>query len=69
MAHMSSNTEIPKIYFGYSSQLTNSILDLGATCHIKPDISDFIPGSLVETYTYIKVEFFLHMALYLMKKN
>ena len=41
--------------FGDSSQLTNWILDSDATCHITPDISDFIPGSLVETYKYIKV--------------
>ena len=55
MAHMSSNAEPPRRYFGDSSQLTNGILDSGATCHTKPDISGFIPGSLVETDNYIEV--------------
>ena len=30
-------------------------LDSGATCHMAPDISDFKPGSLAETYNYIEV--------------
>ena len=55
MSHMSSNTEIPWRYFGYSSQLTKWILDSGATCHITPEISYFIPGSLVKTDKYISV--------------
>ena len=56
MARMSSNSEIPIRDFGDNSQLTNQILDSGATCHTTPEISDFIPGSLVETDKYIKVE-------------
>ena len=36
-------------------QLTYWILDSGATCHMTPNIPDFIPGSLVETEIYIKV--------------
>ena len=39
----------------YSSQLTYWILDLGATCHRTPAISDFIPGSLEYTDKYIEV--------------
>ena len=55
MARMSSNVEIPRRYFGDSLQLNNCILDSGATCHMTPDISDFIPGSLVEKDKYIEV--------------
>ena len=29
--------------------------DSSATCHMTQEISGFIPGSLVETYKYIKV--------------
>ena len=39
---MSSNTEIPIINDGDSLQPTNWILDLGVTCHMTPDILDFI---------------------------
>ena len=35
--------------------MTDCILDSGATCHMTPEISDFIPGSLVETDKYIEV--------------
>ena len=46
MAHMSGNDECFSGNFGDSSQLTNFILDFGATCHMKPEVSDFITGSL-----------------------
>ena len=49
MARMSNNDECPSGNFGDSSQLTNLILDSGATCHITPYISDFIPYSLEDT--------------------
>ena len=39
----------------YSSQLTNWILDLGATCHITPEVSDFIPGTLEDMDKCIEV--------------
>ena len=55
MARIYSNTESPRIYFGDSSQLTNWILDSGATCHMTPYIPDFILGLLLETDKYIKV--------------
>ena len=55
MARMSSNSESPGINYGYNSQLTNWILDSGATCHMTPDIQYFILGSLVETDKYIEV--------------
>ena len=52
---MSINKEIPREYYGDRSQLTNCVLDSGATCHMKPNIWGFIPGFLVETDKYIKV--------------
>ena len=55
MEGMSYNTESPGRIYGDSSQLTNWILDSGATCHMIPDILNFIPGLSVETYEYIEV--------------
>ena len=55
MAHIFSNAENPTRNYGESSQLNNWILDSGATCHMTQDISYLIPGSLAETYKYIKV--------------
>ena len=46
---MSGNDEYPIGNFGDSSQLINCILDYGSTCHMTPDVSDFIPGSLEDT--------------------
>ena len=40
---------------GDSLQLTNCILDLGATCYLTPEVSDFIPGSLEVTDKHIEV--------------
>ena len=36
-------------------QLTNWILESGATCHTKPEISDFVLVSLEEMDKYIEV--------------
>ena len=44
MAQMSSNDERTSEKYGDSLQLTNWILDSGATCHMTPEVSDFIPG-------------------------
>ena len=55
MAHMSSNDKYSIENYGDSSQLTNWILDSGAMCHMKPEVSDFIPGSLEDTDKYIEV--------------
>ena len=41
--------------YGNSSQLTNWILDSGATCHMTPEVTDFIPGSLEDTDKLIEV--------------
>ena len=55
MARMSSNDERSSDNYGDSLQLTNWILDSGATCHMKLEVSDFIPGSLEDTDKYIEV--------------
>ena len=55
MARMSGNDECPSGNFGDSSQLTNWILDSGATCHMKPEVSDFITASLEDTDKHIEV--------------
>ena len=55
MAPMSGNDECTSENFGDSSKLTNWILDFGATCHITPEVSDFIPGLLKDTDKHIKV--------------
>ena len=52
---MYSNAEGPGRYFGDSLQLSNWIIDSGATFNVKPEISDFILGSLAETYKCIEV--------------
>ena len=50
-----SNVESPRRTYWDSLQLTNCILDSCVTCHMTPDISGFIPGSLGEADKYIKV--------------
>ena len=52
---MSSDDECKSVKYGDSSQLTNWILDSVATCHMTPEVSDFIPGTLENTDKYIEV--------------
>ena len=52
---MSFNIEIPRRYFGDISQLTSWVLGSGATCHMAKEISDIVPGSLVEMDKFIEV--------------
>ena len=52
---MSSNDECSSENYSDSSQLTNRILDLGATCHMTQEVSDLIPGSLEDMDKYIEV--------------
>ena len=54
MAQISINDERKSEKYGDSSQLTNWILDSGATCHMTPEVSDLIPGSLEDTDKYIE---------------
>ena len=55
MARISNNYKRENKDYGDSSQLTNWILDSGATCHMTPEVTDFIPGSLEDTYKFIEV--------------
>ena len=55
MAQMSSDDERKSVKYGDSSQLTNWILDLGATYHMTPEVTYFILGSLEDTNKYIEV--------------
>ena len=50
---MSDNDECPSESFGKSLQLTNWILDSGATCHMKAEVSGFILVPLEDTDKYI----------------
>ena len=43
---MSINDELKSVEYGDSLQLTNWVLDSGATCHMTPEGTDFIPESL-----------------------
>ena len=55
MARMSGNEKSPSRYFGDSLQSTNYILVSGATCHMMPQVSNFIPDSLEDTDKNIEV--------------
>ena len=55
MARMSSDDERKIGNYGDSLQLTNWILYSGATCHMTPEVTDFIPGSLEDTDKLIEV--------------
>ena len=55
MARMSGNDNSSSRDFGDSYELTNWILDSGATCHMTPQVSDYVPGSLEDTDKYIEV--------------
>ena len=55
MARMFSDDERKSVKYGDSSQLTNWIFDSGAMCHMTPEVSDFIPGTLEDTDKYIEV--------------
>ena len=46
MARMSSDDERKSEEYGDILQSTNWIFDLGATCHMTPEVTEFIPGSL-----------------------
>ena len=55
MARMSSDDKRESKDYGKSSQLTHWILDSGATCHMTPEFTNFIPGSLEDTDKFIEV--------------
>ena len=55
VAHMSGNDKFPSGNFGDGSQLTNCVFDSGATFHMIPEVSYFIPGLLEDTDKHIEV--------------
>ena len=55
MAQISVNENISSRNFGDSSQLTNWVLDSRTTCHMTPQVSNFISGLLYYTDKYIEV--------------
>ena len=55
MERMSNNDECTSGNFGDSSQFTNWISYSGSMCHMTPDVSYFIPGSLEDTDKRIEV--------------
>ena len=58
---MSSDDERKSGKYGDSSQLTNWILDSGATFHMTPEVTDFVPGSLEDTDKFIEVAYGNHV--------
>ena len=55
MELISGNNKSYNWYFGDGLQFTNWVLDEVATCHMTPQVSDFISGSLEDTGNYIEV--------------
>ena len=55
MERMSNDNERKIGEYGDSPQLTNWILDSGDTCHMTPEVTDFISGSLEDTDKFIEV--------------
>ena len=55
MARMFSDDKRKSEKYGDSSQLTDWIWDLGAKCHMTPEVTDFIPELLEDTNKYIEV--------------
>ena len=55
MARMSNYDVRENKDYGNSSQLTIWILDSGAMCHMTPEVTDLIPGSLEDTDKFIEV--------------
>ena len=52
---MSGSEKSPSRDFGDSSQYTNCILDSGEMCHMTPQVSYFILGSIEDMEKYIEV--------------
>ena len=55
MAQMSIDDVRENKYYGDILQLTNWILDSGATCHMTPEVADFNSVSLEDTDKFIEV--------------
>ena len=52
---MSSDDKRERKDYGDSLLLTNWILISGATCHMTPEVTDFVPLSLEDTDKFIEV--------------
>ena len=52
---MCGNDECSGGNFCYDLQFTNWILYFGATCHMTPEVLNFIPGSLEDVDKHIEV--------------
>ena len=52
---MSCNDGCPSGNFGEILKLSNWIFDSGPTCHMMPEVSDFIPASLKDRDKHIEV--------------
>ena len=61
MSRMSGNDKSPSRDFGGSLQLTNYILDSGEMCHMTPQVSNFIPGSLEDTDKHFEIVYVHHI--------
>ena len=55
MALISDNDEYPGRNFGNNLKFTNWVLDSGATRHMTPEVSGFIPGLLNDMNKHIEV--------------
>ena len=55
MARMSNDDVSKNKDYDDSLQLTNWILDSGATCHMTPEVTGFISGTLEDTDKFIEV--------------
>ena len=55
MEHIYGHDKCPSESVGDCSQLTNWISKSGAKCHMTPQVSDYIPGSLEDMDKHIKV--------------
>ena len=55
MARMLNDDVSKSKDYGDFLQLTNWILDSGETCHMTPEVTDFIPGTLEDTDKFIEV--------------
>ena len=61
MAQMSNDDVSKNKDYGNSSQFINWILDSEATCHMTPEVTDFIPGSLEDMDKFIEVAYGHHV--------
>ena len=69
MARMSSDDKHKSGEYGDSSQLTNWIFDSGSTCHMTPEVTDLLPGSLEDTDKFIETLYKVATNFFLSSSN